>query len=120
MERLPSGAANAGAVIEEFEKLTFGGFEPDTASSLVEHLRKIMEITNLIDVFMSNQTIPKEKIDRAGLQIAQRWFEIALDDPDLVVRATVTHGGEIIYAIHQEMKNIGEMVVASVLGGGRS
>jgi hypothetical protein len=116
-EKHPSGAANAGAVLKEFEKLTFGGFEPKTIASLTQHLGKLMDITDEINTFMSNRGIPEGEAGRDGLDISKRWFEITLDDPNLVVRATVMHGAEMISLVHGEMKNIGEMVGNAVFEG---
>lgn len=119
IEQHPSGAATAGAVLEEFERLTFGGFDPETIASLTQHLGKLMDITDEIDTFMSSGTIPEGEAGRAGLDISKRWFEIALGDSDLVVRATVMHGAEMVNLVHEEMKNIGEMVGSVVFEGGK-
>ena len=76
-----------------------------------------MDITDEINTFMSNRGIPEGEAGRDGLDISKRWFEITLDDPNLVVRATVMHGAEMISLVHGEMKNIGEMVGNAVFEG---
>ncbi|MGD0859857.1 MAG: hypothetical protein ABR912_11095 [Terracidiphilus sp.] len=119
IEKHPSRAANAGAVLKEFEKLTFGGFEPKTIASLTQHLGKLMDITDEINALMSNRAIPEGEAGRGGLDISKKWFEIALDDPNLVARATVMHGAELIFLVHEEMKNIGEMVGNAVSEEGK-
>jgi len=115
----PLGAANAGAVLKEFENLTFGGFEPKTIASLTQHLGKLMEITDEVDAFISERVIPEREAWRRGLDISKRWFEIALDDPDLIARATVMYGAEMIFLVHEAMKYIGGLVGNTVFGGGK-
>lgn len=117
MKKNPTGAACADAVLEEFERLTFGGLEPGTAPSLDEHLRKLMEITDAIDTFMSSRVITEEDPSRAGFKISEKWFEIALGEPKLVARATLMHGAEIIRIIYEQMNKIGAMVGSSVFAG---
>jgi hypothetical protein len=110
--------ASAAAILEQFNRLTFSGFDHETVKSFVVQLGKLMELTDAINKLMTNETVSEDEAIRAGLSIAKRWFETALDDEHLVTRATVMHGPEMVHIIHEEMKRIGEMVGNAVFGGG--
>jgi hypothetical protein len=69
---------------------------------------------------MGDKAISEDEISRRGLEISEGWFKLALDDQNLVARASVTHGAQIIDILYEEMRSIGEMVGIAVFGKGKS
>jgi len=119
LERDPYNPARARAVLDEFERLTSSHFQPEERSWLVDHIRKLMKVTNGVNAFMENRTISEKEIGSKGVELSEGWFRLALDDPNLVARAVVMHGAEMIYIIHEEMGKIGGMVGNAVFERGK-
>ena len=119
MAQDPSSRIRANEILDEFERLTFSSFQPKEQSWLVDQFRKLMGLTNAINSFMGDKAISEDEISRRELEISEGWFKLALDDQNLVARASVTHGAQLIYVLYEEMRKIGEMVGNAIFERGK-
>jgi hypothetical protein len=116
LERDPSSPSRVRPVLEEFERLTFSPLLKEKRSYIVEHVQKLMKLNSEINTFMENQQLPEIEVSAQGLGICERWFGTAFDDQDLVIRASLMFGAELISYVHNEMGRIGQMVADAVFG----
>lgn len=117
LEQNPSSSIRARAVLGEFERLTFSTFQPEERSWLVDHIRKLVTLTNAINAFMEDKSMSKDEVGSKGFEIAESWFKLVLDDQNLVARACIMHGAALILLLHDEMREIAEMAGNAVFGG---
>ena len=118
LERDPSGPGRARAILDEFERLTFSPLPDEKRPYVVEHVRKLIKLASEINGFMGNDSLSEVEVGKQGFAISERWFGTAFDDEDLVVRASLTCGAELISRLFKEMGGIGEMVGIAVFGKG--
>jgi hypothetical protein len=105
-------------VLDEFEQLTFSPLPAGKRAYIVEHIRKLISLVSEINRLMENRSLSEVEIGATGFSVAERWFGTAFDDEDLVIRATVVSGAELISILHDEMRVAGQRVEEAAFGRG--